>query len=126
MYSPGEKIIRFMKGPNFKNMILNIGKGMNIPRNSYMVPHINRKQCRAWKLHPFKSNTNHIILYVFHIWVYHNTCRAIRGKLQWMANRLRKTHSTGSILFWFFSYYRLFYCPHSHIWPFFTVHIWLK
>merc|ERR1712131_568758 len=24
MYSPGEKIIRFMKGPNFKNMILNI------------------------------------------------------------------------------------------------------
>ena len=30
MYSPGEKIIRFMKGPNFKNMILNIGKGMNM------------------------------------------------------------------------------------------------
>ena len=47
MYSPGEKIIRFMKGPNFKNMILNIGKGMNIPRNIYMVPHTNCEQCGA-------------------------------------------------------------------------------
>ena len=45
MYSPGEKIIRFMKGPNFKNMILNIGKGMNIPHNSCMVLHPNHEQC---------------------------------------------------------------------------------
>ena len=60
MYSPGEKIIRFMKGPNFKNMILNIGKWMNIPHNSCMVLHPNHEQCSTTL-----CNTQCVVLDIF-------------------------------------------------------------
>ena len=56
MYSPGEKIIRFMKGPNFKNMILNIGKGWIWLYNNCMVLYANAEQCSTWCSYfiPFK------------------------------------------------------------------------